>query len=366
MFTLSQIAEALGRPVLGDGTMALMRATEPQSAGPDDLALAMSPRYSEALAGGDARAAILWDGADWEAMGLRGAVTVPRPRLAMAGITRALDLGPGIPVGVHPTAVIDASAQVADGVGIGPFSVIGAGAVIGRDVRIGAHASIGAGVELGVGCLLMPRVTLGERVCLGARAIVQAGAVIGGDGFSFVTEQTSSLERVRASLGEIGPAVAQPWIRIHSLGTVRIGADVEIGANATIDRGTVADTTIGHGTKIDNLVMIGHNVRIGEDCLICSQVGISGGTVLGDRVVLGGKVGVNDNITIGDDVVAGGGSNLYTRVRAGDVVLGSPAVPMRKNLAMYRALRRLPRAMEQLAELRAAVARGRGGASDGR
>lgn len=358
MFTLSQIAKALGRPVEGDGALRIARAAEPGQAGPEDLALAMSPSYAGAMARTGARAAILWDGADWRSYGLQGAILVSRARLAMAGVTTALDPGPRIAAGLHPTAVIDPTARIGEGAAIGPLAVIGAGVTIGARVRIGPHVTVAEGAELGDDVLLHAGARVGARVRMGHRVILQPGACVGGDGFSFVTPQESAIERVRKTLGQAGEAVRQSYVRIHSLGSVVLGDDVEVGANSTIDRGTVADTVIGRGTKIDNLVMIGHNNKIGEDCLFCSQVGIAGGTTIGDRVVLAGKVGVNDNITIGDDVVAGGGSNIYTRVRAGEVVMGSPAVRMEVNLAMYRALRRLPRALEQLAELRRIAGKG--------
>lgn len=355
MFTLDQIAEALGRPVEGDGALSFRRAAEPGDAGPDDLALAMSPGYADALKAGQARVAILWEGADWRAFGLQGAVLVPRARLAMAGLTRALDPGPQMTIGIHPTVVIGDGAEVADGVSIGPYCVIGAEVRIGRGTRIAAHVTVAERATLGEDVLLMSGVRIGSDVTIGDRVIVQPNAVIGGDGFSFVTPEESGVERARRTLGNQGDISPQSWTRIHSLGSVTIGDDVEIGAGTTIDKGTVADTRIGRGTKIDNQVMIGHNNTVGEDCLFCSHVGIAGGTTIGDRVVLAGKVGVNDNITIGDDVVAGGGTNIYTRVAAGDVVLGSPAVKMETNMAMYRALRRLPRALKQLAELRKTV-----------
>lgn len=364
MFTLQEIAETLGRPVSGDGSLRLVRAAEPASAGPDDLALAMSPAYADALSRGKARAAILWDGADWQSMGLEGAVLVPRARLAMAGITRALDRGPDIGFGVvHPTAMIHESARLGERASVGAYASIGANAVIGDRCRIGAHVTMGEGARVGEDALIHPRVTIGSQVTIGDRFICQSGAVIGGDGFSFVTEQESGVEKARKSLGDQGEIVEQPWVRIHSLGSVTIGDDVEVGANTCIDKGTVADTTIGRGTKLDNLVHIGHNNQIGEDCLICGQVGMAGGSTIGNRVVMGGQCGVNDNITVGDDVVAGGATKIFTRVAAGSVILGYPAVKMDAHVASYKAIRRLPRLAEQVAELRKTVAdlvKGRG------
>ncbi|SFI23701.1 UDP-3-O-(3-hydroxymyristoyl)glucosamine N-acyltransferase [Jannaschia pohangensis] len=364
MFTLAEIAESLGHPVVGDASVVLRRVAEPQAAGPDDLALAMSPAYGPALSAGAARAAILWDGADWQSFGLAGAILVPRARLAMAGITAALDAGPRVKIGVHPSAIIEDGAEIGPDCAIGPHVVIGANARVGARARIGASVTIAEDAVIGDDALIYPGVHIGARVRIGDRFVAQPGAVIGGDGFSFVTPEESGVERVRKTLGDQGELRAQSWQRIHSLGAVTIGDDVEIGANTTIDRGTVADTTIGRGTKIDNLVHIGHNNRIGADCLICGQVGMAGGSTVGDRVVLGGQCGVTDNITIGNDVVAGGATKIFTRVRDGEVILGSPAVKMETNMAMYRALRRLPRALEQLSDLRKIVMGGVQGKRD--
>ncbi len=359
MFTLDQIASALGRPVHGDGSLSLRRAAEPDVAGPEDLALAMAPRYEAALKAGRARAAILWDGADWQALGLEAAILVPRARLALAEITAALDPGPNLRSEIHPTALVDPTAQICAGAAIGAYAVIGAGAQIGPGARVAAHVCIGDHAVIGPDALIHPRVVIGARVQIGARFTCQPGAVIGGDGFSFVTAEESGVERARRSLGDRGPVGDQRWTRIHSLGSVVIGDDVEVGANATIDRGTISDTVIGRGTKIDNLVMVGHNNRIGEDCLLCGMVGLAGGSRIGDRVVLAGQVGVTDNTEVGDDVVAGGGSIILSKVPKGEVVLGYPAVKMDTNMGMYRALRRLPRLAKQVAEMRRAMGQGK-------
>ncbi|WP_308915182.1 UDP-3-O-(3-hydroxymyristoyl)glucosamine N-acyltransferase [Jannaschia sp. LMIT008] len=357
MFTLSQIAAALGRPVLGDGAIPVARAAEPSSAGSDDLALAMSPAYGDALRAGAARAAILWDGADWRSFGLAGAITVPRARLAMATITAALDPGPGWArrVGVHHTAILGADVTLGDGVVVGPGAVVGDGVRIGSNGRIGPMVFVGDGAVIGDDALIHARAFVGDRVRIGHRVTCQAGAVIGSDGFSFVTPEESGIERARRTLGDQGDIRPQAWTRIHSLGAVEIGDDVEIGAGATIDRGTVADTVIGTGTKLDNQVHVGHNVRVGRDCLLCGQVGIAGSAVIGDRVVLGGQVGVSDNITVGDDVVAGGGTGILSRVAPGKVLLGYPATDMDKQIELTRAVRRLPRLAKQVAALRDVV-----------
>jgi len=354
--TIKDIAAALGAEALGAVSLRVSGAAEPARAGPDDLALAMKPEYAGGLAQGRARAALIVDGMDWKALGLEAAIVVARPRYAMAGLTAAFDPGPAIPEGVHETALVNREADLGEGASIGPFVVIGAGARIGPRARIDAHVLIGKGAEIGADVLIHAGAKIGERVVLGDRVIVQPGAVIGGDGFSFVTPEKSQVETARESLGKTDAAQSpQAWTRIHSLGSVRIGDDVEIGANCAIDRGTIADTVIGPGTKFDNLVHIGHNVKIGRDCLICGQVGMAGSAQVGDRVVLGGQCGVSDNIVIGDDVVGAGATKIYSNVPPGRMLMGAPAVKMETHVEMYKALRRLPRLARSVAALQKAI-----------
>ncbi|WP_347138501.1 UDP-3-O-(3-hydroxymyristoyl)glucosamine N-acyltransferase [Paracoccus sp. SSK6] len=358
--TIRELAQALDAQGWGDLDLPVTGAAEPQATGPVGpgggvIALAMSPKYAEALQPGSI--AILAEGMDPQALGLKAAIFAPRPRLLMAGLTRAFDPGPDLAPGIHPTAVIDPSAQIGDGAAIGPFVVIGAGVRIGSGARIGPHVSIGRGSTLRDDVLIHAGARIAPGVTAGHRLIVQSGAVIGGDGFSFVTPEESGIEEIRRTLGARDEIKQQHWMRIHSLGGVEIGDDVEIGANATIDRGTIRATRVGHGTKIDNLVMLGHNVVVGDDCLLCSQVGIAGSSRVGNRVVLAGKVGVSDNIEIGDDVIAGGASKIFTRVPAGRVILGNPAVKMETQMEIQKAMRRLPRFAQQLAKLQETVTR---------
>lgn len=346
--TIAEIAAALGAEAQGDLALRIEGAAEPAAARPVDLALAMSPAYAAALGQGGARAALLWAGADWRGLGLAAAIFAPRPRMALSGVTRLLDKGPEIAPGLHPMAVIDPTARIGAGAAIGPFVTIGAGAEIGPGARIAPHASIGAGARIGGEALIHSGARIGAGVRIGERFICQPGAVIGSDGFSFVTPEKSGVEEIRETLGTRSTAQGQPWVRIHSLGAVTIGDDVEIGANACIDRGTIRDTVIGNGTKLDNLVHIGHNVTVGRDCLLCGQVGIAGSARIGDRVVLAGQCGVNDNIFVGDDVIAGGATKIFTNAPAGRVLLGYPAVKMEAHVEMQKALRRLPRLWERL------------------
>lgn len=353
--TIAQIAAALGARADGDVSLAVTRAAEPAQAGPDDLALAMDPKYAPGLAQGQARAAVLWEGADWRAMGLQAVIFVARPRLAMAGITAGFDPGPGIAPGIHPFSVIDPTAEIGEGAAIGPFVTIGPGTRIGARARIAAHVSIGANTTIGDDALIHAGVRFAHHVTIGHRLIAQPGAVVGSDGFSFVTAEQSGVEQVRGTLGTRADYTAQKWLRIASVGGVAIGDDVELGANSTIDRGTIRATRIGDGTKLDNMVHIGHNVQVGRDCLLCGQVGIAGSSIIGDRVVLGGQCGVSDNIRVGDDVIAGGATKIFTNVPKGRVILGSPAVKMDTQVEINKALRRLPRLFAQVAELRRTV-----------
>lgn len=356
-YTIQEIATALGAQAFGAVDLLIEGVSEPADAGPGDLALAMSEKYAEGLVAGRARAAMLWGGADWRALGLEAAIIAPRPRFAMSGLTAMMDAGQGFAAEIHPSAVIDPAARLGDGVSVGPLTVISAGAVIGAGSVIGPQCFVGAQAVLGDNAFLREGVKIGARVRIGARFIAQPGGSVGGDGFSFVTPEPSGVEKARGSLGKESAVDAQSYARIHSLGSVVIGDDVELGANACIDRGTVRDTVIGNGVKFDNLAQIGHNVSIGDDCLICAQVGVAGSTRIGRNVVLGGQTGVSDNLFIGDHVITGGATKVLANVPAGRVMLGYPAVKMDSQIEIYKGLRRLPRLFRDVAALKKAVSK---------
>ncbi|MFA8385074.1 MAG: UDP-3-O-(3-hydroxymyristoyl)glucosamine N-acyltransferase [Pelagibaca sp.] len=356
-FTIAEIAAALGIRAEGDKTLIVSAVAEPAQAGVSDLALAMKPEFTAQLSEGNARAAMLWDGADWQALGLSAALLAPRPRYAMSGLSAMMDAGAGYAAGIHETALIDPTARLAEGVSVGPFSVIGAGAVIGAGTVLGAQVFIGRDTWIGQGALLHPGVRIGHDVTIGDRFIAHFGANVGADGFSFVTPEPSAAEKVRETLGDQSGATAQSYARIHSLGGVVIGDDVELGANSCIDRGTVRATRIGNGCKFDNLAQVGHNVVIGKDCLICAQVGIAGSSRIGNNVVLGGQTGVSDNLFIGDNVITGGATKVLSNVPAGRVMLGYPAMKMDTQLDLYRQLRRLPRLIADVAALKKLVSK---------
>ncbi|MDA7424628.1 UDP-3-O-(3-hydroxymyristoyl)glucosamine N-acyltransferase [Thalassococcus lentus] len=357
--TLSEIAASLGLEVQGDGSLLIDAVAEPAQAGSHDLALAMKPEFAQGLKDGSAQAAMMWTGADWQAHGLKGAILATRPRYAMAGLSAMMDQGQGYAKEIHPSAVIDPTARIGSDVSIGPLTFIGPNAVIADGCVIGPQVHIGWNAQIGAQSILHAGVKIGAGVRIGQRFIAQPGAVVGADGFSFVTPEPSAVEKARASLGDEGTdeETAQSWARIHSLGGVRIGDDVELGAGSCIDRGTVRDTQVGHGCKFDNLVQIGHNVVIGNDCLICAQVGVAGSTRIGNNVVLGGQSGVSDNLVVGDRAILGGASVVLSNVPAGRVMLGYPAIKMDNHVESYKGLRRLPRLFRDVAALKKAVSK---------
>ncbi len=358
-FTLSEIAAALGLNAVGAAELRLTGLAEPQEAGPEHLALAMDRKYADALGRGQARAALLWPGADWQALGLEGAIFVERAGAVLPRLTALMDKGPMLGEGIHPEAVIDPGAEIGPGATIGAFAVIGPGVRIGPGARIAPHVSIAAGARIGADALLHAGVRIEREVVIGDRFIAQPNAVIGGDGFSFkVVEEASAVEKLRAGVsgGAEQPATvagSRRWARVASLGTVIIGDDVEVGAATTIDRGTIRATRIGDRCKLDNHIQIGHNVVLGSDCLLAAGTGIGGSSRLGDRVVLGGYCGVSDNVFIGDDVVAGGRTAVFSNVPGGRAIWGNPAVRLETQIAINKELRRLPRLAARLRALEA-------------
>ena len=360
-YTVRQISQALGASFEGDAEIVVTGVSEPVSSGSADIALAMTHDYAEKLKDGSARVAILWEGADWQTYELDAAIFAPRPRFALAGLSKVMDDGQSYDKGLHPNSFVHPTAKIGSNVAIGAFSYVGSDAEIGDDSVLAPQVYIGAKAYIGPNSLLKEGVKIGARAQIGARFIAQPGVVVASDGFSFVTEEVSGVETVRKTLGDqLDFSGDQTWTRIHSLGSVVIGDDVEIGANSCIDSGTIRPTRIGNGVKMDNLVHIGHNVVIGNDCLLCGQVGIAGSSRLGKNVVLAGQTGVNDNISIGDNVIAGGASKIFTNVPAGRVVLGYPAVKMQNHIDSYKALRRLPKLFKDIAELKKTVFKSKG------
>jgi len=253
-------------------------------------------------------------------------VVVARPKLAFARAAKALR-GDAIEEGVHPTAVIAADVVRGRRISVGAHAVVEAGAHVGDETAIGAGAVIGRGVRLGRGCRIYPGVVIYPGTQLGDRVVVHAGAVLGADGFGYVRDDET---------GE--------YVQFPQQGRLVIEDDVEIGANATIDRGALEETRIGRGVKIDNLVHIGHNVRVEHDVVIAAQTGVSGSCVIRAGAVVGGQVGIGDHAEIGEGVILGSGSGVLTHKKvkgAGVVYWGRPARPLAQYLKELAALGRL-------------------------
>jgi len=313
---IKDIAQALEARYEGDGALHIDRVVHPAGAErTSDLALAMSGDAVAALAAGKAQAAVVAAKNPAPAGTFKALITVDNPRLALARLTALFDPGPAHGEGVHPTAIVAPDAQLGEGVSIGPYTVVGPRSRIGAGTVILPQVSIGADVDIGAQCLFHAGVRIGDRIKIGNRVIIHANAVLGADGFSYAPDLASPTAFVP------GMVVT----RVHSLGTVEVADEVEIGACTTIDRSTVETTRIGRATKIDNHVHIGHNVTVGESCMICGMVGISGSVRIGDRVRLGGGVGVADHVAIGDQAVVAAGSGVAGNVAAGTFVSGFPA-----------------------------------------
>ncbi|HYA75155.1 MAG TPA: UDP-3-O-(3-hydroxymyristoyl)glucosamine N-acyltransferase [Roseiarcus sp.] len=353
-YTTRALAEALNGELVGDGQIPITRLAHPADVrDPGDLALAMDIKLLPLLEKRSARAAVVSRGAQLAPGLVEAAIVVDRPRLALAKLTGLFAVPVPVNKGVHPSAVIEPGAKLGANVCVGALAFIGAGAVIGEDSTLHPQSYVGPGAVLGRAALVYPGVKIGAGVMIGERCIVHFNASLGADCFSFVTPQPGSVEQVKSGGGGTVTATNYDLVRIASLGGIVIGDDVEIGANTSIDRGTIAPTRIGNGTKIDNQVQIGHNSVIGSNCLICGHTGIAGSVTIGDRVVLGGAVGIADHLTIGDDAVVMAMSGVGGNVAAKTVVGGLPASPRERvmeNLFNVSRLKHFFRKIEALTE----------------
>ncbi len=352
----ADLAALLHADLMGDGTLSVRRPCHPDDASaPGDIAVAMDKTLLPRLASSAARIGLV-SGDSLDAVpadALDAIIAVARPPMAMAALTTAFARPAPVAPGIHPSAVIEPDVVLGEGVAIGPFVHVGAGARIGGGAAICSHVTIGAGVRIGAGTLLHAGVRIGAGCTLGANGIVHHNVSIGADGFSFVTPEKGSVESAKDS-GRV-EATNTGLVRVHSLAAVTIGDHVEIGANACLDRGTLRDTSIGDHTKIDDLVLIGHNVRVGSHCMLCGRVGIAGSTVIGDRVVLAGGVGVADHITIGDDAIVAAGSGVGSNLKGRQVYAGYPAIERDRAFETFMLTNRLKSLFRDVKALKAAL-----------
>lgn len=327
-YTLEQINEIVGGILnkVGDAPI-IKKIAPPKLADENTLALALSEEEIENLYACNAKAALVPLGVSFDGV---STIEVERPRLAMMKLIHLFYMPPDAPNGVHSSAVVHPDAKLGHNVSIGANVTISRGVEIGDNTKILPNVYIGRNTKIGQNCFFHAGVNIGDDIKIGNSVILQHGVSIGGDGFSFVTETPNSIETAKEEGSIQGDYNQQKIYKIPSIGSVVIEDDVEIGANATVDRGTIENTVIKKGTKIDNLVMVSHNCKVGENCMIVSQVGIAGSCNIGDRVVLAGQAGLADHISIGDDSIVMAKTGVTKNFGPRSIVVGSPAVPRKE------------------------------------
>lgn len=328
-FEIRALAERIGGEVRGDGSVRVYGLSSLAEAGPEELSLYVDPRYRKELEATRAGALVTREA-------LPGVhvpqIVHPDPFVALIALVGLFFPPAREPAGVHPLAFVAPSASVDSTASVLPLAHVGEGVTVGPRTVVHPGAYLGRGVSLGADCVLWPNVVVREGVSIGDRVILHPGAVLGADGFGFARQDGR-------------------FLKIRHVGTIEVEDDVEIGANATIDRGTLGRTLIRRGVKIDNLVHIAHNVRVGEDSAIAAQTGVSGSTVIGKRVLMGGQVGLVDHLTIGDDAVLVAQSGVIGDIGPGEMVSGYPARSHREVLKAAAELRSLSRTRAKLREL---------------
>jgi UDP-3-O-[3-hydroxymyristoyl] glucosamine N-acyltransferase len=336
--TVEQLAVLVRGRLVGDGRVAIRSARPVGEAGPGDITFIENERYAKMLRASPASAAIV--GPHFKRAAVEATlpmIEVEDPILAFLAVRNHLG-GEAKPrwTGVHPMAWVAPTAVLGADVAIYPFVYVGDEAVIGDGTTLHPGVVVGERCRLGRNVTVHPNAVLYREVILGDRVEVHAGTVLGGDGFGY-------------------RQIDGRHVKIPQTGRVEVGDDVEIGANCTVDRATFEATRIGEGSKIDNLVMIGHNNQIGRHNLICGQVGIAGSCRTGDHVVMAGQAGIKDNTEIGDRVMIGAQAGVHRTVPDGQQVLGSPAIPVREQRRIFQMIARLPEMHKQIRELSAQV-----------
>ncbi len=327
-FTVRELAERVAGRVEGDPDRRLAGIAPAGSAGPEHLTYVVNDKYARFLSRNQAGAALVPPDLEVPADGTT-LIRVENPELAFSQLIALFVPDVAHQPGVHPSAIVGPEVSLGADVTIGPFVTIGAGARIGDRSVVGAGTSVDAGVIIGDDCFIGPSCTLLGGAVLGDRVRVHSGARLSVDGFGY-------------AVGPHGP------VKIPQIGRCVLGDDVEVGANTTIDRGSIGDTTIGSGTKIDNLVHIGHNCTIGRNCFIVAQVGIAGSSVVGDGARLAGQVGLAGHLTVGAGASVGAQSGVMTDIPAGETWSGYPARPHRMWLRSTSMFYKLPELVRRI------------------
>ena len=327
--TAQAVADLVGGRLLGDGSVRIQLIRPLDRAGPDALSFATSSRYAADLGSSRAGAVLVPEDLATEAAGPRTRIVVADPYDALVRVIRALFPDKAPSPGIDPTARIGQGTVLGADVSVGAYAVIGENVRLGARTRVADHVSLGDGVVIGDDAVLGPGAVCYAGAHLGNRVVLKAGAVIGGDGFGYLSNN-----RGHSRIPHVGGCVLED--------------DVEVGSNTCIDRGSVDDTVVGRGTKVDNLVQVGHNVRIGERCLIMAGVGIAGSTHIGNEAILAGHVGVTDHLVIGDRARIAAKSAIFGDVPPGASFSGHPARPHRQFLRAQAAMYRLAPIVDEL------------------
>jgi UDP-3-O-[3-hydroxymyristoyl] glucosamine N-acyltransferase len=334
--TAADVAARVGGRLVGDPAVVVQGIAPLDRAGPSDLSILSHQRYVAWFATSRAGVVLIDPAFETQAGAPATRVVVDKPMDALVGLLSSFHRREPRLVGVHPTAVVAPTARLGEGVTLEAHAVVGDGAVLGRGCWIGAGAKVGSGSVIGHDVRLHPNAVVYPFTELGDRVVLHAGAQVGRDGFGFVTRETGV-------------------VRIPHVGRCVIEHDVEIGANSCVDRGSVDDTVIGAGTKIDNLVQIAHNVRVGRFCFFASQVGIAGSARIEDGVQFGGQSGSGGHITVGARGTVAARSGVITDMPAGETWSGFPARPHKEQLRTQAALTKLARLLRPLEQLLARV-----------
>ena len=332
-----ELAEWLGATYEGDGEKELTGVAPVETAGASEVSF-VGTRKAQAQAESSAAGCLLVP-PEWPSPTHRTVIRVAEPRTAFARALSRFYPTAELQPGIHPTAVVGSGVEMGALVYIGPHAAVGDGTRIGVATSIGAGCSIGKRVVLGEGCILHANVTIYDNVDIGRGTILHSGSVIGADGFGYVMEHDR-------------------WHKFPQVGRVEIGDFVEIGANACVDRAALGVTSIGEGTKLDNMVHVGHNCRIGRHVVVAAQTGFSGGVVVEDYAVIGGQVGIGDKARIETRATLGSGCGVLSSkiVRSGETVWGTPARPLKQHLETLANLHKLPELRREVAELKQRLA----------
>ncbi len=335
---LSEIAEHLGASLEGDGELEITAVAGLKEASASDISFVANPKYASHVAETAAAAVIV--PLDWDRSVSCATLRVENSDQSFAEVAELFYEPVPAPVsGVHPSAVVAESAQLADGVSIGAHCTIEEGVVIGKNTVIQANCVIGYKSVIGDDCLIYPLVSTREFTEIGNRVIIHNGAVVGSDGFGYAVQDDGS----RTKIAQIGKVVIED--------------DVEIGSNVSIDRARFGKTKIGKGSKIDNLVQIAHNVVIGEHTVMCGQSGISGSTTVGSRCILAGQAGLAGHLEVGDGSIVGAQAGVMKDIAPKDFVIGSPAMNHLQAKKMIANMITLPKLKDKVKQLEGAVAK---------